>query len=717
MTPHFRTSAIVLTAVSALVLAFPIAVSASVVIDHSSATSLSSGLVGYWNFDGPTLNWSTNTVADVSGNNNTGQLIGMSTTSSPVAGKIGGALKFNGSASYVAANATASQFSPTGNYSIALYFKTTSLISPIALFAVGSTVSQIPVILLQLNNQALSFFVRDNAGNNVLVQSSSTYNDGKWHFAVAIKSGNSFQTYMDGVSLGSGSGIIGASALNSAVIGAWNSTSITQFFPGTLDDVRIYNRALSAQEVGQLYAQGLANVAHSNTVTLSSGLVGYWTLDGSKTNWATGKTQDSSGNNNTGQLIGMSTTSSPVAGKIGQALKFDGATNYVNAGSGASLNITGPISSCVLAKSSTASLTGEFLGNRGGGGYRFGVSSGNLLFTYFGVTDWLNGGSFNSDNHWHQYCVVNSNSGSVLFYVDGKQTGAIASAASGNSSNQPLYFGARNNIGSPTSFFPGSLDDVRIYNRTLSAQEVGQLYAQGSATIAHSNTVPLSSGLVGYWTFDGGTISGTTARDSSGQGNNGTLVSGPVPVAGKIGQALRFDGTSQKITYGTNVASFKFGTGSFSISAWVRPVNKTGQVPAIFGVPSGNGTVSRYGLTLDYITTPGSTGVRAFMQADSNHIISVTSSQTLPNNKWAHLVMVVDRVGQVVTAYVNGIPTSGSIAGSFNLSDVVSPGGTAVTGAQVNGSNDFVLGSIDDVRIYNRALSAQEVQQLYFMER
>ncbi len=51
-----------------------------------------------------------------------------------------------------------------------------------------------------------------------------------------------------------------------------------------------------------------------NYLTLSSGLVGYWPLDGKTTNWATGKTTDLSGQNNAGQLINMSTTTSPVSG-------------------------------------------------------------------------------------------------------------------------------------------------------------------------------------------------------------------------------------------------------------------------------------------------------------------------------------------------------------------------------------------------------------------
>jgi hypothetical protein len=67
-----------------------------------------------------------------------------------------------------------------------------------------------------------------------------------------------------------------------------------------------------------------------NYLTLSRGLVGYWPFDGKTTNWATGITADLSGNNNTGQLISMSTTTSPVPGKIGQALKFNGTSQYIS---------------------------------------------------------------------------------------------------------------------------------------------------------------------------------------------------------------------------------------------------------------------------------------------------------------------------------------------------------------------------------------------------
>jgi hypothetical protein len=70
----------------------------------------------------------------------------------------------------------------------------------------------------------------------------------------------------------------------------------------------------------------------SNFLTLSTGLVGWWTMDGKDTPWTSataGTTLDSSGNGNTGTLTSMNRATSPVAGKIGQGLNFDGVDDYI----------------------------------------------------------------------------------------------------------------------------------------------------------------------------------------------------------------------------------------------------------------------------------------------------------------------------------------------------------------------------------------------------
>jgi hypothetical protein len=70
-------------------------------------------------------------------------------------------------------------------------------------------------------------------------------------------------------------------------------------------------------------------------------------------------------------------------------------------------------------------------------------------------------------------------------------------------------------------------------------------FASAGMIMQAPSSLGLSSGLVGYWTMDDKNISGTTVTDKSGNGNNGTI-SGATKTAGKLGQALKFDGTSNK---------------------------------------------------------------------------------------------------------------------------------------------------------------------------
>ena len=73
-------------------------------------------------------------------------------------------------------------------------------------------------------------------------------------------------------------------------------------------------------------------IGSPGTGSLSNGLVGYWPLDGAVTNWTANTTRDLSGNNNTGTLVSLATTTAPAAGKIGQALKFNGGSSYIDFG-------------------------------------------------------------------------------------------------------------------------------------------------------------------------------------------------------------------------------------------------------------------------------------------------------------------------------------------------------------------------------------------------
>ena len=209
-----------------------------------------------------------------------------------------------------------------------------------------------------------------------------------------------------------------------------------------------------------------------------------------------------------------------------------------------------------------------------------------------------------------------------------------------------------------------------------------------------------TSGLVGYWTFDEG--SGTTANDSSGNNNTGTLTNGPTWTTGKIGQALSFDGVNDYVDAG-NSTTHEFGTNSFSVSAWAYP----DVIAPDFSVE--RFIVSRVTATEDngWWLHAVAGGIRGVARQDANAAAVLFPASA---GQWYHAVLVVDRAVNQIYLYVDGILRgSASIAG---FGDVDAEERNLLIGAERTDIR-FFDGSIDEVRVYNRALSPQEVTDLY----
>jgi Concanavalin A-like lectin/glucanases superfamily len=188
------------------------------------------------------------------------------------------------------------------------------------------------------------------------VTSNGTYVANRWYHLVATFSPTKTDLYINGVLDNSGAATEAVIYYthNGAHIGTENCGATLETFNGKMDDIRIYNRVLSASEVSQLYKMGQNTVGHSN-VFLSNGLVGYWTFDGGSIDWHTNTVADVSGQGNTGSLVGLSTTTSPTPGKIGQALMFNGSSNYVQT-TGTGLNL--PVYTVSFWMSATNALSG-----------------------------------------------------------------------------------------------------------------------------------------------------------------------------------------------------------------------------------------------------------------------------------------------------------------------------------------------------------------------
>src|ERR1019366_1709143 len=108
--------------------------------------------------------------------------------------------------------------------------------------------------------------------------------------------------------------------------------------------------------------------------------------------------------------------------------------------------------------------------------------------------------------------------------------------------------------------------------------------SRGLPRLDHQDSI--NAGLVGYWSMDGGTISGTTLADLSGNGNNGSLIAGPTLVNGPVGQSLSFNGSSQYVSVS---GTWPTGNAPRTMCAWVRgPGLATGLVGYGYGPPYGN---------------------------------------------------------------------------------------------------------------------------------
>ncbi|MFL5626076.1 MAG: LamG domain-containing protein, partial [Ktedonobacteraceae bacterium] len=224
---------------------------------------------------------------------------------------------------------------------------------------------------------------------------------------------------------------------------------------------------------------------------LLNGIIGYWKFDEASA-WVNDCTTltviDSSSNNNNGKsCIAGSGPTAAVTGRLGFARNFSGTGSYVKIASANTLNFTtGQDFSYTLWFQRSGSTTSSFLFAKGAGGssdvgYAFVLTNGatpTAILSKTGETSRLiMKGTAITDNNWHQITVTYQRSGLGILYQDGVQTASIdvSSYNTDLSNTKALAIGC--NSGGSTCF-AGLLDDVRLYNRVLSAQEAAQL-AQG----------------------------------------------------------------------------------------------------------------------------------------------------------------------------------------------------------------------------------------------
>jgi hypothetical protein len=696
-----------------------------------TVTTNNLGLVGYWTMDGRDL--TTAALIDRSGNGNGGRLVNIATSTSRAEGKIGQALNFDGVNDRVdvSSNPSLEGFS-TITISAWIYPTEDASVNVnggrIVSKSNGTSGDDYALTYGSVNDEKLRFRVTTGATVNADSSSATAIELNKWQHVVGVYNGVTMELYVDGFPIGlvstptNQSGTI-ADSNDDLSIGGHAEGETDREFPGYIDDVRIYNRALSVTEIKGLYNIGATKFGTSNN-KLNSGLIGHWTFDGK--DMTTGAVVDKSGNGNGAILVNSATSTSRTEGKIGQAIKLDGVDDYVEMGRLQSTEGAAQLTwsfwayphvlqnaDIFLSKGSIFSDASWQINMTTGGG----CTNGNQILVYIPTTA-DDGGTYGcaaagsiAANQWTHYAVVfdggaTGNSNRLKIYMNGVAStldygGTIPASIVTSSSNARVG----RNSGS-SGIYEGVIDDLRIYSRALSAEEAKAVFNSGASTkIGGSLTNTGSgSGLVGHWTFDGKDMLTGAVIDKSGNGNGGSLINMATSTSrkeGKIGQAIIFDGVDDYIVTPT-VSLLTVQSTPFSAFAWVYPTNTT-PTQGIWSTGQFNDSNWDMGVGI-------SSGNLVLLGNGTNG--PNDSGLAVPLNQWSFVGIV--NTGTQTVFYVNN--SSAAVANtSVNLvgSDPYLIGATA-RNSTVEG---FFNGLIDDVRVYNRALSTNEVTRVYSMGR
>ena len=837
-----------------------------VTVSNTSSGIPTAGLIGYWNFDED-----AGTIAhDTSGSGYNGTV----NNAVWVPGKINFAVSFNGNSSDVV----------TPNIALGSTFSISTWVNPAAVqqggYARIAETQYSPGFYLGTNitGTAYKLIVNGAAGATGTCGLSYGCAEGGavttgWHLVTATFDGATARLYLDGVVVGSDTFTLGNTSLPLYIGRYFGSNGFG--WNGAIDEVRLYNRALSATEVAAILTAGggsipppdttpptvsvtapAANTTVSNTITVSanatdnvavadvqfqldgvnlgadltaapyaiswntttvtngshtltaiahdtsgnkgtstavtvtvsnatgpptSGLIGYWNFDENLGTVA----HDTSGSGYNGTV----NNAAWVSGKVNSAVSFNGYSSDVvtpNIPLGSTFSLSVWVNPAVTLQGAysrvaeTQYLPGFYLGtNASGARYKFIVNGGNGATGTCGISyGCAEGGAISSG--WHLLAATFDGTTGKL-YVDGVLVGSDTFTPT--NTNLPLYIGryfAGNGNG-----WNGVLDEVRLYNRALSAAEVltilnatggssdttpptvsitapaanatvsntitvsatagdnvavadvqfqldgvnlgadlttapysiswdttaasngthnltaiardtsGNKTTSAVVSVTVSNTAPIpTAGLIGYWNFDEDT--GTIAHDTSGSGYNGT-VNNAGWVSGKVNWALSFNGSSSDVV----TPNILLG-GAFSISAWVNPAAAQGEYARI--------AETQY--------SPGFYLGTNFVGSGYKFIVNGASGATgLCGLSYGCAEGGTVTAGwHLVTATFDGTTGKLYVDGVLAGSDTFTPANTnlPLNIGRYFGSNGFGWnGVIDEVRLYNRALSAAEVTAIF----
>jgi hypothetical protein len=481
-------------------------------------------------------------------------------------------------------------------------------------------------------------------------------------------------------------------------------------FQGQLDEVRAYNRGLSADEIYELYDLDRSNLKLAPGSTLNQGLVGYWPFEGP----AAERFRDRSGQGHHGQPEVDAGTPEIAKADGGQALRLNG-QGALDSGVVFGFDRNDPHSLGLWFKPrNTEFQTLLATVDRLNRGIQLAFFQGHIY--YYHTWHWdsnvilVRTEATYPTNVWHQVTVTydgSSKAAGVKVFVDGTEAPWKAERDSLSASTK---YGSSFLIGGRiegVEYLNGEIDDAFVYNRRLSTEEARAFFSSGRN---QPDPFPPSrrNGLVGCWTFEGqgeeayrdrSSGNGHVARPMVRAGHSSIIAQGPTRVArfealGGIdcGQAGDFEGTD-----------------AFSAGGWFRW--EGGPMTSLVSKMLHNGPYRGYDIAFD--------GDRYFVQVTNDWIVKnsifIKTERITPdptNTGWTHVFFTYDgsRRASGLKLYLNGELYKNMIVEQDNLTKSVRVAEPFVIGARPTGF--MMRGRAANVRVIPRALTADEVRRL-----
>jgi Concanavalin A-like lectin/glucanases superfamily len=506
---------------------------------------------------------------------------------------------------------------------------------------------------------------------------------GSWQHIAATYDGGRVRFYVNGELVGNAPVADILSTDGALRIGDADLWWSDEGFKGRIDEVRIYDRALSDAEV---QADSAAPIQ-----TPQKSPIAAYSFDAGE-----GSTlEDVTGNEHDGTIEGPEWTD---RGKYGNALSFNGESEdcvTVPDESGA-LQLTEELTLEAWVKPSGPTendpiIFKEALGIGGQPGYAMGIgvtSSGKPegVIGEEGESENVEAPGKIDSNVW-THLAFTYDGAHMRLYVNGSLVATQAQA------DAPLAAPGDLKIGCSAWWweegFDGRIDEVRIYDRALSAGEIGGDMNVGTQS---SSRTPIAA-----YSFDAG--EGSTLEDVTGNEHDGTIEGPEWTDRGKYGNALSFNGESEDCVTVPDESGALQLTEELTLEAWVKPSGPTENDPIIFKEALGIGGQPGYAMGIGVTSSGKPEGVIGEEGESEN----VEAPGKIDSNVWTHLAFTYD--GAHMRLYVNG-----SLVATQAQADapLAAPGDLKI-GCSAWWWEEGFDGRIDEVRIYDRALSAGEI--------